>query len=108
MKRGADIHLRDRLGLNALNDALTSVNPDIAKYLISQGADVHNISYNGVTVARSIELRLGRVNSGTELHKELSDIRDMMIARGVEFPAKHPKEVKKWMRSQGMHVIGDD
>ena len=26
---------------------------------------------------------------------------------GVPVPYQHPSEVKKWMRSQGMYVIGD-
>lgn len=108
VERGADIHLRDRLGYNALNEALTSDNTDVAKYLIESGADVHNISYNGVTISRPVELTLNRANPNTEFYREYEDIRDMLIECGVKFPAPKPEEVRQWMRSQGMYVIGDD
>ncbi len=107
LKRGGDISLRDRLGDDALNAALDSDSTDVAKYLIEQGADVHNINHNGVTTARSVDLTLNRANPGTQFYKEFEEIRDMMIQRGVEFPSKHPKEVKEWMRSKGMYIIGE-
>src|SRR5699024_1016143 len=108
VERGADIHLRDRIGYNALNEALTSDNTDVAKYLIESGADVHNISYNGVTISRPVELTLNRAHPNTEFYREYDAIRDMLIENGVKFPAPEPEEVRKWMRSQGMYVIGND
>ncbi len=107
LKRGGDISLRDRLGDDALNAALDSDNTDIAKYLIEQGANVHNINHNGVTTVRSVDLTLNRANSGTQFYQEFEEIRKMMIQRGVEFPSKHPKEVKEWMRSKDMYIIGE-
>ena len=108
VERGADIHLKDRLGNNALNASLSADNPDIAKYLIQLGADVNNINYNGVTVARQVELTLDRANPNTEFYHEFKELYDMLAERGVKFPHQHPKIVRAWMRSQGMYVIGDD
>lgn len=108
VERGADIHSKDRLGNNALTEALYTDKTDIAKYLIELGADVHNVNYNGVTVSRQVELTLNRANPNTDFYREYEDIRDMLIERGVKFPAPSLEEMKEWRRSQGLYVIGDD
>ena len=107
VERGADIHLKDRLGNNALNESL-SIRPEIAIYLIEQGADIHNVNYNGVTAARQVELRLNRLTPGTDHYNLFKKVQNMLIERGIKFPAPSLEEMKEWRRSQGLYVIGDD
>ena len=108
VERGADIHTRDRLGDDAFNEAVSAREFDIANYLLEQGINLNNINHNGVTTAWGVQFTLSRLDPTLEHYAKLSRIQQKMIEKGIEFPAKPPSEVKEWMRSQGMYVIGDD
>ncbi|MDP9790975.1 ankyrin repeat domain-containing protein [Agrobacterium tumefaciens] len=136
MQRGADINYRDKLGGSVLDDAIAVRKPEIAIFLVEQGADVDGVMTNGSSTAWAVQWTLGRLQprspSGTVTDITMSDgnpsavdktpaptqsddtaarlrsgferLRDMMIARGVKFPADPPDVVRARMKSQGLPV----
>lgn len=55
VERGANINLRDSLGDTALNEAIDSLEPKIAIYLIQHGANVTGRDVNGFSTAWAVQ-----------------------------------------------------
>lgn len=104
LDRGADVNQRDSIGGTALHEAINSVNPDVALYLIERGADVNLPLTNGVTPAWSVQRSLGRQKPGSELAQKFERLRDAMVRRGARFPATPPADIRQQMKAKGLPV----
>ena len=105
VERGADVNQRDATGGTALHDAVDAVKPDIALYLIERGADVKTHLKNGVSVAWSVQGALEKQRPGP-VRIKFEAVRDVMIKKGVRFPADSPQVVRDQMRSKGLKPAG--
>ena len=94
LSRGTRINDRDSIGGTALYEAITSVEPDIAIYLVQQGADLNVASVNGVTPAWSVQLAVQGTRPGNPIHEKFLQLRDLMIKKGVKWPPLPPAEVR--------------
>ncbi|MGK6316999.1 ankyrin repeat domain-containing protein [Neorhizobium sp. DT-125] len=65
VQRGADINHRDKLGGTALDEAIAVRKPEIAIFLVEQGADVDGVMTNGSTTAWAVQWMLGRLQHGS-------------------------------------------
>ena len=104
LQRGADINARDRIGGSALYDAITSVNPHIAQYLVQHGAKVDTYTVNGVTMGWSVKLRLDRMQPGP-VRTQFEQLRDLLISKGMKWPPDAPDVVRDQMRTRGERVV---
>ncbi|QDI05933.1 ankyrin repeat domain-containing protein [Xanthomonas cerealis pv. cerealis] len=136
--RGADVNLRDKIGGTALADAIDVRKPEIALYLVEQGADVNATMTNGVSIAWGLQFILQRLQPGAasgevtditldakgqpvprdttppsvsetdqannKLRADFERLRDLMIAKGAQFPAEPPAKVRERMKAQGLEV----
>ncbi|WFE72154.1 ankyrin repeat domain-containing protein [Halomonas sp. M1] len=105
VERGADIHyrLRDGIGSSPLDSSTTGTKPEIAIYLLEQGAEPNIHISTGVTTAWRVHNRI-KGTSGTEREGYLQ-LREMMIERGIDFPPPSPVEVRELMRSEGLTPV---
>jgi ankyrin repeat protein len=105
VERGADIHyrLREGIGSNPFDSSTTGTKPEIAIYLLEQGAEPNIRLRTGVTTAWRVHNRI-QGTSGTEQEGYLQ-LRDMMIERGIEFPPPSPTEVREKMRAEGLSPV---
>lgn len=103
--RGADIHyrLREGTGSSPFDSSTTSTKPEIAIYLLEQGAEPNIRLKTGVTTAWRVHNRI-QGTSGNEREGYLQ-LREMMIERGVEFPPPSPVEVREQMRVEGLTPV---
>ena len=104
LQRGADINARDRIGGSALYDAITSVNPHIAQYLVQHGAKVDTYTVGGVTMGWSVKLRLDRMQPGP-VRTQFEQLRDLLISKGMKWPPDSPDVVRDQMRARGERVV---
>lgn len=93
VESGARVDLRDEIGGTALQTAINSMNPDIARYLIEKGAPVNTSLSNGTSVAWSVQFIIDRQNPGP-VRSAYEELRDLMIQRGVVFPPEAPSDRK--------------
>ena len=98
---GTRINDRDSIGGTALHTATTRVKPDIATYLIKQGADFNTYKTNGSSVAWSVYLSIQDMRPGNPVHTKFLELRDLMIAKGAKWPPDSPMEVRDQMRARG-------
>ena len=104
LSRGTRINDRDSIGGTALYEAITSVKPDIAIYLVQQGADFNTVMTNGVTPAWSVHNRINDTRPGNPIHEKFLQLRDLMIKKGVKWPPLPPAKMREQMRARGEKV----
>ncbi|MCC5882021.1 MAG: hypothetical protein JJU25_05225 [Halomonas sp.] len=100
--RGAEIDAAPgAVGRTAFDLSTSGTKPEIAIYLLTQGAEPNIRTSTGVTTAWRVHNRIeGAPHS--PLRDEFIKLRDMMIERGVEFPPPSPVEVREQMRAEGL------
>jgi len=102
LQRGADINVRTAyVRRTALHEAISRVKPDIAIYLLQQGADINTYTVLGVTPAWAVHLGIKRMVPGNPVHTKFLELRDLMIEKGVKWPPDSPLEVRDQMRARG-------
>ncbi len=101
LQRGTRINDRDSIGGTALHTATTSVEPDIAIYLINQGADFNTHKTNGSSVSWSVYLSVQDMRPGNPIHTKFLELRDLLISKGAKWPPDSPIEVRDQMRARG-------
>ncbi|MCL7931204.1 ankyrin repeat domain-containing protein [Halomonas llamarensis] len=103
VQHGANIHFRKRdgLGSSIFDHSTLGTKPEIAIYLLEQGAEPNPRMENGVTTAWGVHRVLQRLQPSPVRDKFL-ELRDMMVERGVEFPPPSPIEVREQMRAEGL------
>ena len=91
IERGADINQTlDPIGKTAIFEALLFDRYDTVMLLIKRGADVHRELSDGRTLGFMVDWELDRRIVGAPDHKDLEQIRSMLIEGGLEFPADPP------------------
>jgi hypothetical protein len=105
IERGADVNARDRIGGTALNEAFGSLQLDVVDYLLDHGARPDVFDDLGVSFAYQVQRAIGRQQPGSPAHSKMQQIRDRIIAMGVQWPPMEPPAMRDWMRSQGMKVV---
>jgi ankyrin repeat protein len=126
----ADVNERDGIGGSALDEAVDTMQPDIAIYLIEHSADANGHMNNGSSTAWAVQQTISRLNpeaAGTSVtdlsmdkngqpvatkqthpapgataegHEQLQkfeQLRALMMAKGVQFPADPPAKVREQM-----------
>ncbi|MGQ4879247.1 ankyrin repeat domain-containing protein [Billgrantia sp. LNSP4103-1] len=101
IQHGADINSQDSIGRSAFHDACLGTKPEIAVYLLEQGARVDTRLATGVTPAWVVYDRLQRLPL-SEVRQGFETVSELMIERGVEFPPPSPLEVRERMRAEGL------
>jgi len=101
VERGADINASNNIGRTALTDAITSLAPDIALYLVNRGADINTYTTGGVTVGWTVAGPLERLAPGP-MRTQYEQLRDLMIKKGMKWPPDPPEVVRDRMRAQGL------
>lgn len=64
VERGADVNLHDSIGGIALDEAVDSMHPEIAIYLVEHGSRVDNVLTNGSSTAWAVHQTLERLRPG--------------------------------------------
>lgn len=105
IERGADANARDALGSTTMDSAFSAQQYDIVDALLDLGADPNTFDVLGVSFAYSIKFALEREQEGTAAYNKMAEIRDRIIAMGVQWPPMEPPAMRDWMRSQGMKVV---
>ena len=62
--RGANLNMKDSVGGTALTEAISTLKPDIALYLVERGADIGTFTVNGVSVPWSVQGTINRQQPG--------------------------------------------
>lgn len=101
LERGTRIDDTDSVGGTALHTAATSVEPDIAIFLIDQGANFKTHKTNGSSVSWSVYLSVQDMRPGNPIHTKYLELRDLMIEKGAKWPPASPIEVRDQMRARG-------
>ncbi|RDB41891.1 ankyrin repeat domain-containing protein [Halomonas sp. DQ26W] len=106
VKDGAHIEATTREGKNssAFDESTLGTKPEIAIYLLEQGAIPDFRSETGVTTAWRIQNRLDELKPGP-MRDSFTNLRNMMIERGVQFPPPSPLEVREQMRTEGLTPV---
>ena len=97
IEHGVDLDLTSKTGRPAILHAFNRRRYDRVEFLIDQGADLNLANNQGITMAYAIEHELGKqkANTKTAAFQKLAQLRQMMIDKGVKFPATPPSELKK-------------
>lgn len=101
LERGTRIDDRDSIGGTALTEAISYRSPDIAIYLVSQGADFNTYKTIGSSPAWATHLAINGTRPGNPIHQQFLELRDLMIAKGAKWPPDSPMEVRDQMRARG-------
>lgn len=105
LEKGADPNATDTLGRTALVRALNELQLDVIEPLLDAGASPDVYSQLGVSFAYSLQRTLRDYEHDAKTYRKLEDIRDRVIAMGVQWPPLDPPAMRDWMRSQGMKVV---
>jgi len=105
LQYGTRINDRDGIGGTALDEAIDSRKPDIAIYLLQQGADFNTYTVNGATPSWAVHLAINRTRPGNPVHEKFLELRDLLIAKGAKWPPDPPVEVREQMRARGERVV---
>lgn len=101
VERGTNIDARDSVGGTALHTAVNVNNPEVALYLVRQGANFNTAKGNGASVAWSVYLTIRDMEPST-LRSQFEALQAEMIAKGAKFPPDPPEVVRDQMRAQGL------
>ncbi|WP_418647839.1 ankyrin repeat domain-containing protein [Thauera butanivorans] len=101
LQRGTRLNDRDSIGGTAVTEAVSRAKPDIAIYLVRQGADFNTHKTNGVSVAWSVHLSVQDMRPGNPIHTQFLELRDLLISKGAKWPPNSPIEVRDQMRARG-------
>ena len=101
LERGTYIDARDSIGGTALTEAISYRSPDIAIFLVEQGADFNTYKVIGSTPAWATHLAINGTRPGNPIHEQFLELRDLMIAKGAKWPPDSPMEVRDQMRARG-------
>jgi ankyrin repeat protein len=105
LARGADVRARDGLGANVLHEVLNTLQLDLIGPLLDAGADAKGFNVLGVSFAYALELTLRDYSNDPKTHSKCEQIRDRIVAMGVQWPPLDPPTQRDRMRSQGMKVV---
>ena len=100
LSRGTRINDRDNIGGTALTEAISYRSPDIAIYLVQQGADFSLYDINGVTASWAVQLAVQGTRPGNPVHEQFVQLRDLLIKKGAKWPPLPPLEVRDQMRAR--------
>lgn len=101
LERGTHIDARDSIGGTALTEAISYRSPDIAIYLVGQGADFNTYKTIGSSPAWATHLAINGTRPGNPIHEQFLELRDLMIEKGAKWPPDSPIEVRDQMRARG-------
>lgn len=102
VEQGADIDAASGPVKRTAFDMSTSgTKPEIAVYLLEQGAEPNIRTSTGVTTAWRVHNRIADTQP-SPLRDEFIRLRNMMIECGVEFPPPAPVEIREQMRAEGL------
>lgn len=92
LDHGADINARDGMGMTALYTTAATNQFEQTAYLLNRGADYRIPNRVGGTVAYRIDTQ--EVDPASDAVRWQAQVRQMLIERGVTFPAATPAEVR--------------
>jgi len=102
LQRGTRINERTTyVGYTALDEAISRRKPDIAIYLLQQGANFNTYTVNGASTTWAVHLAINGTRPGNPVHEKFLKLRDTMIAKGAKWPPDSPVEVREQMRARG-------
>lgn len=101
LDRGAPIDFRSGAKDTILMGAMSTEDFDLAEQLILRGASVNIDTPSGVTPAYQVERMLTRYTPGSKTYLTLQRIKNLMIERGVTFPATDPVELRERRKANG-------
>ncbi|RCV91810.1 ankyrin repeat domain-containing protein [Billgrantia montanilacus] len=106
IKHGAHIDATSQRGKksSAFDESTLGTKPEIAIYLLEQGADPNFRSESGVTTAWRVHNRVNELKPGP-MRDSFTNLRNMMTERGVVFPPPSPVEVREQMRTDGLTPV---
>src|SRR5690625_594262 len=106
LEYGADINAAStQLHITPLIQAINTHRPDVALYLVEQGADVNAFDRGGVTMMWAIKSVIESQQPGSPLRLDYERLRDRMIEKGAKYPPDPPKVVRAWARAQGLDMV---
>jgi len=102
LQRGTRINDRTtNVQKTALDEAINRVKPDIAIYLVQQGADFNTYTVNGASPSWAVHLAINDTRPGNPIHEKFLELRNLLIAKGAKWPPDSPVEVREQMRARG-------
>ncbi len=101
LQRGTRINDRNSIGGTALDEAISIRAPDIAIYLVRQGADFNTHWTNGASTTWGVHLAVNGTRPGNPIHTQFLELRDLLISKGAKWPPNSPIEVRDQMRARG-------
>lgn len=105
LDRGADPNARDSLGTPALTSALRAMQLDQVSELLDRGADPRAVNQLGQSFAGVLQGMMSRQVPGTPPLRKMTEIRDRIVAEGVEWPPAPPEVERDRMRERGVEPI---
>lgn len=103
--RGAAINARSRVNVTPLLEAINTSKPDVAEYLVEQGADVNAITGRGASVLYSVQSIIDRQQPGSDMRQDYERLRDLMIEKGAKHPPEGAEEVRQRAQRQGFQEV---
>lgn len=108
VERGADVNLRDRIGGSALSEAIDARKPELALYLLEQGAAWDAAKTNGDTPAWGVQWSLQRLRADAP-QGQLTDVVQAAggepVARDATPPAAGPGDAGTVALRQGFERV---
>lgn len=97
--RGVNLNAATHSGQTAILHAFFRLKYDQVEFLIEQGVAVDVPTDQGMTLAYTLERELERqrVDPTTEAYRKLVRLKDMLVGRGVRFPAETPESILRRM-----------
>ena len=97
IKHGANLNLTSKSGRPVALHAFTGLKYDQVEFLIKQGVDLNLANRQGITLAYAVEheLKMQNVNRQTDAYSKLVHLQNLMVERGVKFPAPAPATLKQ-------------
>ena len=105
VKRGAKINARSQVNVTPLLEAIDTSKPDVAEYLVKQGADVNAITGRGASVLYAVQDIIENQQSGSEMRQDYKRLRDLMIEKGAKHPPESAEEVRQRAQRQGFQEV---
>ncbi len=105
LDRGADINARDAVGTPAITDALRGMQLDQVDELLDRGADPRATNLLGESFPYVLATLLARYPKGSPAFQKMTEIKDRIVADGVEWPPAPPPVERDRMRERGEEPI---